>query len=187
MCPTRRILVVDSCLDTLTSTAWLLRWWGHDVQAARDAQTALETVRTFRPDTILTEIALPGLDGFWLAERLRQPDAAPHALLIAITGYGGATYLRRSTAAGFDHHLVKPVAPAALEALLGSRPISASGGGRIRAHKPHGRAPRQGRSGQSGGTVPCPTAEPPPMLSTRSEAAHGGGEGVKGACSCPAR
>jgi len=121
---TRRILVVDPCPDTSASTAWLLRWWGHRVQVARDGPAALEAARSYRPDVVLMEIALSGLDGCTVAQRLRQPDQLPQALLIAVTGYGGEGHRSRSRAAGFDYHLLKPVDPARLRTLLEGCPAS---------------------------------------------------------------
>ena len=115
---THRILVVDPCPDTAASTAWLLRLWGHSVQVAHDGPAALEAARTYRPDVVLMEIALPGLDGCTVAQRLRQPDQSPQALLVAVTGYGGEPYLQRCRAAGFDHHLLKPVDPEHLRRLM---------------------------------------------------------------------
>jgi CheY-like chemotaxis protein len=115
---TLRVLVVDPCPDTVASTAWLLRWWGHEVRAAADAPAALETARTFRPEAVLSEIALPGMDGCALARRLRQPDGAPEALLVAVTGYATSRYCRRCGAAGFHYLFVKPGDPGVLEVLL---------------------------------------------------------------------
>jgi CheY-like chemotaxis protein len=117
---TRRVLVADPCTDTVDSTAWLLRAWGHDVRGARSGPEALEVARAYRPDTILMEIGLLGLDGCEAA-RWRQQDAHPELLLVAVTGYGDEKNRRCCLEAGFHFHLVKPVEPAVLRNLLATR------------------------------------------------------------------
>jgi two-component system, chemotaxis family, CheB/CheR fusion protein len=122
---TRRVLVADPCADTVDSTAWLLRAWGYDVRGAGSGPEALEVARAYRPDTILMELGLPGLDGCEVARRLRRQGAHPEVLLVAVTGYGDEKNRRRSLEAGFDCHLVKPVAPDVLQNLLAtSRRVS---------------------------------------------------------------
>jgi CheY-like chemotaxis protein len=115
---TRRVLVADPCADTVGSTAWLLRAWGYDVREAGSGPEALEVARGYRPDVILMEIGLPGLDGCEVARRLRRQGAHSDVLLVAVTGYGDEKNRRRSLEAGFDCHLVKPVAPDVLQNLL---------------------------------------------------------------------
>ena len=141
---THRVLVVDPCSDTAASTAWLLRLWGHTVQVAHDGPAALEAARTYRPDVVLMELALPGLDGCAVAQRLRQPDHSPPALLVAVTGYGGEPYLRRCRAAGFDYHLLKPVDPQHLRGLLRTGQDPARGGQTPGAEDSAGGPPRPG-------------------------------------------
>lgn len=131
MLQTHRILIVDPCPDTCATTAWLLRWWGHEVVVAHDGPAALGAARSFRPDYVLTELALPGMDGYTLAESLHGPGGVPEAVLVAVTGYGSAWYRRRSQATGFRHHLIKPVEPHVLEALLDGAPQSAGGTGEV--------------------------------------------------------
>lgn len=114
----RRVLLADPCRDTVESTAWLLRLWGYDVRGVRAGREVLEVARAYRPDAILMEIALPGLDGYEVARRLRQQVVGPKMLLAAITGYGGQQHRHRSREAGFDCHLVKPVEPEVLQNLL---------------------------------------------------------------------
>jgi CheY-like chemotaxis protein len=118
MHPTLRVLIVDPCPDTVASTAWLVRWWGHEAHVAGNARDALARARQVRPDVVLTEIALPGTDGCALARRLRQPDVAPDALLVALTGYATDLYCERCREAGFDYVFVKPGDPGLLEMLL---------------------------------------------------------------------
>ena len=115
---TRRVLIADPCTDTVNSTAWLLRAWGHDVREARSGPEALEVAHAYQPDTILMEIALPKLDGCEVAWRLRQQGAHSEVFLVAVSGYGDEKSRRRCLEAGFDCHLVKPVAPDVLQNLL---------------------------------------------------------------------
>jgi CheY-like chemotaxis protein len=114
--------VVDDNVSSAQSLAKILKLEGHDVQVAYDGVVALEAVRSFRPDVVLLDIGLPGMDGYEVARRLRQePGQGPGvALLIAVTGYAEEDARRRSREAGFDHHLVKPVDPDGVLALLSS-------------------------------------------------------------------
>jgi signal transduction histidine kinase len=105
-----RVVVVDDSVDTAQSFAELLELKGHDVRAAHDGPSAIELCRRFRPDVVFLDIGLPGMTGYQVAERLRAAaggDEAP--LLIAVTGYGQAASRHRSSEAGFDRHLLKPV------------------------------------------------------------------------------
>ena len=124
---TRRVLVADPCADTVESTALLLRLWGHDVRGAASGPAALELARAYRPDTILMEVALPGLNGFEVARRLRQVNSYPRLMLVTVTGYGDEKNRQRSREAGFDCHLVKPVAPDVLRSLLATSHRDAGG------------------------------------------------------------
>ena len=105
----RKILVVDDNLDTARSIAALLRRAGHEVEIAHDGPTALKVARDFQPEAILLDIGLPIIDGYRVAETLRRESAFAKVLLIAISGYGQADDRKRSRAAGFDDHLIKPV------------------------------------------------------------------------------
>jgi CheY-like chemotaxis protein len=80
----------------------------------------LETAAKYRPDAVFLDIGLPGMDGYEIAEKLRELPEGPRAVLVAITGYGQDEDRRRSREAGIDHHLVKPVAPETLHELLDS-------------------------------------------------------------------
>jgi signal transduction histidine kinase/ActR/RegA family two-component response regulator len=113
-----RILVVDDHHDAGESLATLLRLLGHQVRVAYDGLGGLEAARVFRPHVALLDIGMPGMDGIELGARLRQEPEFERLLLIALTGYGRDEDRRRSSEAGFDHHLVKPVDIAALNALL---------------------------------------------------------------------
>jgi len=118
--PKRRLLVVDDNKDAAESMSMLLEMWGHDVAYAYDGPTALETAEQWRPEAVFLDIGLPGMDGYEVAERLRELPQAKDAVLIAITGYGQEDDRLRSLRAGIDHHLVKPVAPDALRSLIDS-------------------------------------------------------------------
>jgi len=115
-----RILVVDDSRDTALGLAKLLKTVGHHVSTAYDGPTAIEMARVERPNIILTDIGLPGMDGYQLARALRQ-ELPEEVLLIAVSGYGTEDDVRRSREAGFDRHLVKPVDFDLLNALLAEK------------------------------------------------------------------
>jgi PAS domain S-box-containing protein len=104
-----RVMVVDDNVELAVGLARLLKLLGHDVQMAHDGPTALDAARSFRPEVVLLDIGLPGLDGYQVAEQLRREGCGRNARIIAITGYGHEEDRRRSREAGFDHHLVKPI------------------------------------------------------------------------------
>jgi PAS domain S-box-containing protein len=104
-----RVLIVDDNIDTVTALARILQLLGHDVQLAYDGPTALDVARGHRPEIVLLDIGLPGMDGYEVVKRLRGEEFCKNALIIATSGYGQDQDRRRSLEAGFDHHLVKPV------------------------------------------------------------------------------
>lgn len=114
----RRILIVDDNVDAAEMLSALLRTSGHDVAVAHHARVALEIARDFAPEVALLDLGLPEIDGYELARRLRELETCRGTLLVAVTGYGQPGDRERSRAAGFAHHLVKPVALGTLEALL---------------------------------------------------------------------
>ncbi len=103
-----RVLVVDDNVDTVTTLAMLVQESGHEARTAYDGSAVLETALDYRPNVVLLDIGLPGLNGFEVAKRLRQQPALRNAVLVALTGYGRESDRQRSREAGFDHHLVKP-------------------------------------------------------------------------------
>jgi PAS domain S-box-containing protein len=121
-----RVLVVDDNRDAAESLAMLLRLQGHDVRVRYDGTSALETASTYRPAIIFLDIGLPGMDGFDVARRLRETPGLENTVLAALTGWGQAEARRRSTDAGFHHHLVKPPDPDALGELLAALPPSSA-------------------------------------------------------------
>jgi CheY-like chemotaxis protein len=112
-----RVLVVDDNADVLTSMTMLLELEGHAVTTAQDADSAMHAVADFAPDVVLLDLGLPGADGYEVARRLRS-ELGSGVLLIAVTGYGQPEDRAKSRAAGFDHHLLKPVDFDALQRLL---------------------------------------------------------------------
>ena len=113
-----RILVVDDHHDAGDSLATLLRLLGHQVRVAYDGQSGMEAARVFRPQVALLDIGMPGMDGIELGTRLRQEPEFEHLLMIALTGFGRDEDRQRSSDAGFNAHLVKPVDVATLNSLL---------------------------------------------------------------------
>jgi CheY-like chemotaxis protein len=103
------VLVVDDNVDAAEMLELLLGAAGHDVRTAYDGPTALEAALDYRPNVVLLDIGLPGLDGFEVAKRLRQEPVLQGVMLVAMTGYGQESDHQHSLDAGFDHHLVKPV------------------------------------------------------------------------------
>ncbi len=115
----RRVLIVDDNQDAADSLAMLLSLHGFDTSVAYDGNGALTTAARFRPHVAVVDIGLPGMDGHELARALRSGGSQPTPLLlIALSGYGGDVERQRSHASGFDAHLVKPVEPADVLALL---------------------------------------------------------------------
>jgi len=99
---------VDDNVDTVTTLAMLVQESGHDVRKAYDGSTVLEAALDYRPNVVLLDIGLPGLNGYEVAKQLRQQPALQNVVLVAMTGYGRESDRQRSQEAGFDYHLVKP-------------------------------------------------------------------------------
>jgi len=118
----RRILVVEDERISAASLERLLQLEGHEIRTACDGLEAVSVADEFQPDVVLLDIGLPKLNGYEVAQRIRQQPWGRGLVLIALTGWGQETDRRRSQEAGFDHHLVKPVDPAALLQLLASLP-----------------------------------------------------------------
>jgi CheY-like chemotaxis protein len=114
----RRVLVVDDNPDALETLSRLVEALGNNVREARDGLQALEVARTFQPDIVLMDLGMPNLSGYEAARRMRREPWGREFTLVATTGWGHDDDRRRSAEAGFDHHLVKPVALAALRELL---------------------------------------------------------------------
>jgi PAS domain S-box-containing protein len=120
--PGRRILVADDNRDAADSLAEMLRLFGHEVHTAHDGVSAVEAVGRVRPDVAILDIGMPGLNGYAACRRIREQPWGRAMTLVALTGWGQEEDRRRAAEAGFDHHLTKPVDPAALEGLLAALP-----------------------------------------------------------------
>lgn len=125
----RRVLVVDDNVDSATSLMLLLQTLGHEVESAYDGVEALEAAQRFAPDTVVLDIGLPRMNGYEVARRLRE-QSDRRFQLIALTGWGQQEDRERARAAGFDHHLVKPVDLDQLARLLETDASSASAAAR---------------------------------------------------------
>ena len=114
-----RVVVVDDNVDAAESLAELLRLVGHEVHVTHDGPAGLEAARSLRPDVVLLDIGLPGMDGYEVARRLeRRPGF--DAVMVAVSGYGRDEDRRASREAGMTHHFVKPIDFRALRSLLDS-------------------------------------------------------------------
>jgi CheY-like chemotaxis protein len=115
-----RILVADDNVDSAESLALLLHMHGHEVRTAHSGRQALAAAADFRPRVLLLDIGMPDLNGYEVARRLREQSLSTQPILIAVSGWGQEEDKRRTAAAGFAHHLTKPLDPEHLESLLGS-------------------------------------------------------------------
>jgi PAS domain S-box-containing protein len=116
----RRVLVVDDNEDSALTMVMLLEVAGHKAKVAHDGVTALTLAREFKPHVVLLDIALPEMNGYEVAQRMRMMPELSRAVLVAMTGYGQDEDRRRSADAGFSEHLVKPIDPSALERVIAS-------------------------------------------------------------------
>ena len=123
--PQRSVLVIEDNDDARMALVALLELDGYVVEPAADGPAGFEVIRAKCPDAALIDIGLPGVDGYEVAKRICAMPG-PRPFLVALTGYGEAEDRRRAVEAGFDAHLVKPVDPTELTALL-SREIPARG------------------------------------------------------------
>lgn len=114
----RRIMVVDDNENAANMLCMLLKALGNDVQTAFDGLAAIGLAAEFRPDVVLLDIGMPKLDGYETARRIREQPWGRQMVLAALTGWGQEEDKRRTRAAGFDHHFVKPVEPSILQKFL---------------------------------------------------------------------
>jgi CheY-like chemotaxis protein len=113
-----RVLVVEDNLDQLRTLSTLLRLEGYEVDYATNGYVAIDVAERFKPDVVLLDLGLPGLDGFDVCKWLRRHVGLEHTRIIAVTGYGTEADRARSLAAGCEHHLTKPYDPQHLLSLL---------------------------------------------------------------------
>lgn len=116
--PPLRVLVVDDNRDAADSLAALLELEGFEARTAHDGREALTTATDWRPDAVVLDIGLPGMDGYQVAAALRARFGRDGLQLVALTGYGQDSDREHARSAGFDRHLVKPVEHEELVAAL---------------------------------------------------------------------
>jgi two-component system, sensor histidine kinase len=112
------VLIIEDNQDVAETLAIYLEHLGHEVIVAHDGHAGLEAARRHRPQVLICDIGLPGLNGYEIAQRLRASRDSEECLLIAITGYGDAADREKTRAAGFAHHLAKPADPARLARII---------------------------------------------------------------------
>ena len=115
---TRRVLVVDDNRDAADGLALFLEIAGHEVAVAYNGSDALSVADRIRPQLLLLDIGMPGMNGYELARRIRDRPWSARCVLVAITGWGQEEDKRRAEQAGFDRHMTKPIDPAAIQTLL---------------------------------------------------------------------
>jgi CheY-like chemotaxis protein len=118
----RRILVVDDNVDSADMLEMLLKQMGADVRVAADGRSAIDTLKSYRPSVVFLDIDLPDMDGHEVARRMRRNLSGGGLTLIALTGWSGQEDIRRSKAAGIDHHFVKPLDVVVLAQVLEALP-----------------------------------------------------------------
>src|SRR5262245_7942999 len=116
--PPLRVLVVDDNHDGADSLLLILQAYGLEARVAYDGESGLRLAREFRPDVVLLDIGMPGLDGYEVARRLRRDEGLHDALLVALTGWAEEEARRLSAEAGFDLYLLKPADLGQLQRLL---------------------------------------------------------------------
>jgi len=114
----RRVLIVEDNPDAQEALTCLLKLWGHDVHVADDGPAGIQAAIALRPEIALIDLGLPTVDGYEVARQIRSAFGLASPLLIALTGYGAPEQRSQALAAGFDLHIVKPVEPERLAALL---------------------------------------------------------------------
>jgi PAS domain S-box-containing protein len=119
----RDILLIEDNADSRELMRSLLESWGHRVTTAGDGTSGLQLALSTKPAIALIDVGLPGIDGYQVAQNLRSSEAGRQMLLVALTGYGRPEDRARALESGFDLHLVKPVQPEKLQAILASPPV----------------------------------------------------------------
>jgi len=118
----RRVLLIEDNRDARETFRMMLELAGHEVMEAEEGHRGLELLKTELPDIAVIDVGLPGLDGYQIASSFRREPTGNRVLLVALTGYGTPDARERSRAAGFDHHLIKPIDPEVLRELMVSVP-----------------------------------------------------------------
>ena len=120
--PSPRVLVVEDDPESLQMMGALLSLWGYEPNLAPDGNAGLEQAARDRPDVVLLDLGLPGIDGFEVARRLRRMPEGDEMLIVAVTAYRGEEHRRQATEAGFDKYLMKPVDIETLRLVLEQAP-----------------------------------------------------------------
>ena len=113
-----RVVIIDDNQDAAQSMAMLVERLGGLAQTAKDGASGLAAVQEFKPDIVLLDIGMPGMDGYEACRQIRQQTAQRHIVVIAVTGWGQPQDKQRALDAGFDGHLTKPVDPTTLTSVL---------------------------------------------------------------------
>jgi CheY-like chemotaxis protein len=116
----RHVLVVEDHEDAREAVRCLLQVRGHRVEVAADGPTAVATALGSKPEVVLVDISIPGMDGYEVARQLRASGPGKSMKLVAVTGYDQPAHRQRALESGFDAHLVKPIDPDELYRLLES-------------------------------------------------------------------
>ena len=114
------VVVVEDNEDVADMLVMWLQQFSHRVTVARTGNAGVEAIRTQKPDVVVCDLGLPDLHGTEVCRQIRSFDGEPQPVMVALTGWGREDDVRRTKEAGFDHHLVKPVVPEKLLALLES-------------------------------------------------------------------
>lgn len=127
--PARRVLVVDDTVASAKMLSLLVRHLGpYEVEMAHDGTSAIEMAAAFSPDIMMLDLSLPKMDGYEVAQALRLNRGFDAMLLVAVTGHGEEEHRRKSKAAGFDEHVVKPMDLDTLKRMLNHPKFSAPRG-----------------------------------------------------------
>lgn len=116
--PMLRVLIVDDNRDAADSLARIIKLWGHDAWASYDGPSGLAAAIFYRPDVVLVDVSLPGMDGFQLVRAIRTQPALRGSLLISVSAHDDADLVTRLYDCGINEHLPKPINLIALKALL---------------------------------------------------------------------
>ena len=121
-----RILIAEDNRDSADSLKALLEALGYEAHISNDGETAVRLAGKLRPDVIIMDIGLPGINGYEAARQVRALQTGSPPLIVALTGWGKQSDRLQSAEAGIDHHLVKPLDLAALKQILDSVPVRAA-------------------------------------------------------------
>ena len=116
---TMRIMIVEDNEALAQTTGWLVEMLGYDYKLAANGKQAIEMAPQYRPDVMMLDIGLPGMNGYELCQALKSMPEMAKTVFIAQTGWGESEHRRLTREAGFDHHMVKPLYLEALKSLLG--------------------------------------------------------------------